>query len=75
MMKAVHLCVCGGQVLPTLWGMLEGNSLINILNTSVITIIAARAGLTVNSHLGVNSSLNCSDGMKIKYKSGGYDFF
>ncbi len=65
MMKAVHLCVmvrfclnCG-----ECW---KENILINILNSSFIIIIAAVAGLAVNSHLGVNSSLNSSDGMKIK---------
>lgn len=57
--------VCVGQVLQCgeCW---NENSLINILNNIFMTMIAAGAELTVNSHLGVNSSLNCSDGMKIK---------
>lgn len=57
--------MCGGQVLQCgeCW---KENSLINILNNIFMTMIAAGDELTVNSHLGVNSSLNCSDGMKIK---------
>lgn len=57
--------MCGGQVLQCGESWKE-NSLINILNNIFMTMIAAGDELTVNSHLGVNSSLNCSDGMKIK---------